>query len=131
MSATRSARDSYSYLHFPMVAGIVLVALGLKKTLGDIDAELEIETAFALLGGFALYLLAHVAFRLRNVHTLNRRRLVVAILLFALLPLGVELPALATLTIVAAISCALVAYEAIRYAEHRDRIRHVATADTL
>ncbi len=31
------ARDSFSYLHFPMVAGIVLLALGLKKTLGDVD----------------------------------------------------------------------------------------------
>jgi low temperature requirement protein LtrA len=120
------ARDSYSYLHFPMVAGIVLVALGLKKTIADVDAELDIEAAFALLGGFAIFLLALVAFRLRNVRSLNRRRCVVAILLFALLPLAVELPALATLALVAGIACALVAYEAIRFAEHRDRIRHVA-----
>ena len=35
------ARDSYSFLHFPMVAGIVLVALGLKKTLGHVDHHLE------------------------------------------------------------------------------------------
>ena len=35
------ARDSYSYLHFPMVAGIVLVALGLKKTLGDVGEPLK------------------------------------------------------------------------------------------
>ena len=35
------ARDSYSYLHFPMVAGIVLVALGLKKTLEHVDEPLE------------------------------------------------------------------------------------------
>ena len=31
------ARDSFSYLHFPMVAGIVLLALGLKKTLGHVE----------------------------------------------------------------------------------------------
>ena len=31
------ARDSFSYLHFPMIAGIVLLALGLKKTLGDVE----------------------------------------------------------------------------------------------
>jgi low temperature requirement protein LtrA len=124
------ARDSYSYLHFPMVAGIVLVALGLKKTLGDVGAELEIEPALALLGGFGVYLLALVAFRLRNVHSINRRRLALGLGMFALLPLAVEIPALATLAIVTAIACLLVAYEAIRYAEHRDRVRHVPTEDT-
>ena len=60
------ARDSYSFLHFPMVAGIVLVALGMKKTLGDVTDPLKIVPAAALLGGAALYLLAHVAFRLRR-----------------------------------------------------------------
>ena len=34
------ARDSYSYMHFPMVAGIVLVALGLKTTIGHFDGHL-------------------------------------------------------------------------------------------
>ncbi len=60
------ARDSYSYLHFVMVAGIVLVALGMKKTLGDVDEPLKTVPAFALLGGTALYLLGHVAFRYRQ-----------------------------------------------------------------
>src|SRR5918995_776324 len=52
------ARDSYSFLHLPMVAGIVLVALGLKKTLEHTDEALKVEVATALLGGAALYLLA-------------------------------------------------------------------------
>ena len=73
------ARDSYSFLHFPMVAGIVLVALGLKKTLGHVDHHLDLVPAFALFGGLAIYLLAHVAFRYRNVHTLNRQRLGLAL----------------------------------------------------
>ena len=119
-----AARDSYSYLHLPMVAGIVLVALGLKKTIGDFDEPLKIETATALIGGFCLYLLAHVAFRWRNVHSVNRRRLGLGIGLLALIPLAVELDAIVTLAILTAIACALIAYEAIRYAEHRDRIRH-------
>ena len=118
------ARDSYSYLHFPMVAGIVLTALGLKKTLGHVDDPLEIVPAFALLGGVALYLLAHVAFRWRNVHSLNRHRSFVAVLCLALLPLAVEIPALATVAIVSAILCALIAYEAVRFSEARDRVRH-------
>ena len=118
------ARDSYSYLHFPMVAGIALVAVGIKRTLINVDDPLKLVPAVALLGGAAIYLLAHVAFRLRNTHTLSRRRLVCAALLLALLPAGATLPALATLAILAAVLTGLIAYEALRYAESRDRIRH-------
>jgi hypothetical protein len=76
-----------------------------------------------MLGGTALYLLAHVAFRLRNVHTLNRHRLVTAILLVALLPLAVELPSLATLGILAAALAGLITYEWLRFGEARARLR--------
>ena len=69
------ARDSYSYLHLPMVAGIVLLALGMKKTLGTSSDPLKVVPAAALLGGTAMYLLAHVAFRWRNVHRFSRQRL--------------------------------------------------------
>ena len=122
------ARDSYSYLHLPMVAGIILVAVAMKKTLGDVGEPLKAVPAFALCGGVALYLVAHVLFRLRNVHSLNRQRLVVAAILLALLPLAVELPALATLSIVAGVMTALIAYEAVRFAAARDRVRHPAEA---
>ena len=47
--------------------------------------------AAALLGGASLYLVAHVLFRLRNVGSLNRPRLVTALLLPALIPLALEL----------------------------------------
>ena len=120
------ARDSYSYLHLPMVAGIILFAVGVKKTMGDYADPLKLVPAVALCGGIALYLLAHVLFRLRNVGSLNRQRVVVAIILLALLPLAVEIPALATLTTVAALCVCLIAYEAIRFAEARDRVRHAA-----
>ena len=79
------ARDSYSFIHFPMVAGIILFALGLKKTLGHVDDPLDAVPAFALLGGVAIYLMGLVAFRYRHVHTLNRRRLGLAVALFALI----------------------------------------------
>jgi low temperature requirement protein LtrA len=120
------ARDSYSYLHFPMVAGIALVALGLKKTLGHVGDPLGDVPAAAMLGGGAVYLLAHVAFRWRNMHTLSRQRLVCAALLGALLIVEVQLrpPALATLGALAAVLSALIAYEALRFAEARDRVRH-------
>jgi low temperature requirement protein LtrA len=118
------ARDSYSYLHLPMVAGIILFAVGLKKTLGDVGEPLKLVPAVTLCGGIAMYLVAHVLFRLRNVHSLNRRRLVLSVVLVALVPLAVELPALATLALVASLCVGLIAYEAIRYAEDRYRVRH-------
>jgi low temperature requirement protein LtrA len=118
------ARDSYSLLHFPMIAGIVLIALGMKKTLGDVDEPLKIVPATALYGGTAIYLLAHVAFRLRNVRTLNKQRLACTALIAALLPLAIELPSLAAVGILAVILTVLIAYETVRFAEARDRIRH-------
>jgi low temperature requirement protein LtrA len=118
------ARDSYSFLHLPMVAGIVLVALGVKKTLGHVDHHLEIVPATALYGGVALYLLALVAFRLRNVRTLNKQRIVTAALLVALLPVVTEIDALVALAVLAALLVSLIAYEAIRFADARNRIRH-------
>jgi low temperature requirement protein LtrA len=125
------ARDSYSYLHFPMIAGIALVAVGLTVTLAHVGEALALVPAAALLGGAALYLLAHVAFRLRNMHTLSVRRLVCAVGLLALLPAAVSLPALATLGILAGVLSALIAYEAIRYAESRDRVRHQLAREPL
>jgi low temperature requirement protein LtrA len=118
------ARDAYSYFHLPMVAGIVLLALGLKKTLAHVEDPLETVPAVALLGGTSLYLLGHVMFRWRNLHTLNVQRLVCAVLLAGLIPFGVEAPALATLAVLAAVLSLLIAYEAVRFAEARDRIRH-------
>jgi low temperature requirement protein LtrA len=118
------ARDSYSYLHFPMVAGIVLLALGLKKTLGHVGEPLKLVPATALLGGTALYLLAHVAFRYRHVQTLNTRRLGLAVVLVALVPVALEIPALATLGIISVLLVALIAYETHSYGPSRDRVRH-------
>jgi len=63
-----------------------------------------------------------------NVRSLNRQRLVVAALLVAFLPLALELPALATLAVVAGLCAALIAYEAIRFADARARVRHPADA---
>ena len=120
------ARDSYSYLHLPMVTGIIFFSVGVKKTLAHVGDPLHTVPAVALCGGVALYLLAHVAFRLRNMHSWNVRRVVCAGILIALIPLAVSLPALVTLALVAAISAGLIAYEAIRYADARERLRRAA-----
>jgi low temperature requirement protein LtrA len=102
---------------------IVLVALGLKKTLLDIEAPLMAVVSVALFGGMALYLLAHVAFRLRNIRTVNVQRLVVSGNLIALIPVGALLPSLTSLCILAGVLVALVTYEAILFREIRHRIR--------
>lgn len=123
----RIARDSYTYLHLPMVAGIVLFSLGVKTTLGHGEEHLAAIPAVGLCGGVALYLLAHVAFRLRNVGSLNRGRLLVAIVLVALIPVATHVPALAALAAVAALTCALMAYEFVHFHEARERLRHALT----
>jgi low temperature requirement protein LtrA len=119
----RMARDSYSYLHLPMIAGIILIALGVKKTLGKVDEPLDIVPAMAMFGGVALYYAGHIGFRLRNVGTLNRQRLVTALLCLALIPLIPELDALIAVALAAAITSSLIAYEAIHFREDRARVR--------
>jgi low temperature requirement protein LtrA len=117
------ARDVYSYLHLPMVAGIVLFAFGLKTALPDQTRSLPTIPAFALVGGIAMYLLAHVAMRLRLGGGLGRGRPVASILLLALFPAVWEIPGLAALGLVASVCVALIAYEALRHRESRAVIR--------
>jgi low temperature requirement protein LtrA len=109
-----TARDSFSFLHLPLVAGIVLLALGVKKTLEHVDESLELVSAAALCGGVALYLASDVAFRRRCLGLLERPRLVAATACLALVPLATALPSLAALACVAAVCAALVGYESLR-----------------
>jgi low temperature requirement protein LtrA len=120
----RLALHAYSYLHLPMIAGIVLLALGLKTTLGHVDETLDTVPAVGLCGGAAVYLLGHIAFLLRTTGRVFRRRTVGAVVLLALLPATLTIPALAALALVTAVCSSIVAYEAIRYREGRIRVRH-------
>jgi low temperature requirement protein LtrA len=117
------ARDVYSYLHLPMVGGIVLFAFGLKTALPDVGGSLGSIPALGLVGGIALYLLAHVALRLRIGGGLGRGRPVAAVVLLGLLPVAREMPALTVLSLVAAVCVSLIAYEALRHREARALIR--------
>ena len=120
----RLALHSYSYLHLPMVAGIVLFALGLKTTLDHPGDALETVPAVALCGGAALYLLAHVAFLFRATGRIFRRRTIGGVLLLALVPAALVIPALAALALVSGVCSLVVAYEAIRYRGDRMVVRH-------
>jgi low temperature requirement protein LtrA len=117
------ARDAYAYLHLPMIAGIVLLALGVKKTIGDVGEPLKTAPAAALFGGIALYYAGHVGVRFRNTRTLYRGRLIAMVVAVALIPVATEVDALVAMGLAAALTSAVIAYEAVRYAEARRRVR--------
>jgi len=125
------ARDAYSYLHLPMVGGIVLFAFGLKTTLADVRSSLGSVPALGLCGGIALYLLAHVALRLRIGGGLGRGRPAATVLLLGLLPIATHVPALLALGLVAVVCASLIAYEALRHRASRAWIRSRRGAFTM
>lgn len=127
--ATRAAfaRDAYSYLHLPLMAGVVLTALGLKKVLeyvGDpehhqLSDPLHHVAFVALAGGVLVYLLGHIAFKWRTMHGVMMSRVVASGAVLVLLLVGGSLPALAALAVLATVLVAMVAYETTRYADER------------
>ncbi|WP_432492703.1 low temperature requirement protein A [Kineococcus gypseus] len=129
----RLAQDAYSYLHLPLVTGVVLMALGLKKVLEQVgEAEhhapgepLEGWALAALVGGVVLYLLAHVAFERRSTGRLAGARLLAAALAAVLGPLGGALPALTVLAVLAALVVALAVVESARHAQERAHLHRV------
>jgi low temperature requirement protein LtrA len=127
----RLARDSYTYLHFPMVAGVIYLALGLKKVaeyVGDTSHHsladpLPTTAVWALYAGVAAYLIGHLGFRLRNIGSINRPRALVAAVLLVAPPAVGRLPALAALGVLAGVLVALIVFEVVRYAEARAAVR--------
>ena len=117
------ARDLYTYLHMPMVFGIVLFALGLKETLGHVEEPLGTIPAIGLCGGLALYMAAHVAVRFRISGDIGHGRPIATVVLIALIPVATIVPALTALALAAAVCVTLIAYEAIRYRYARSWIR--------
>jgi low temperature requirement protein LtrA len=126
LQQVRMARDSYTYLHLPMVAGIVVFADGVKLTLAHPSADLDTVPAVALCCGAAMYFLALSCFKRRNIGSFNYPRLVATAVLVALVPVATSVPALLALGLVTLVSVCLIGYEVERYAEARDRIRHAA-----
>jgi low temperature requirement protein LtrA len=128
----RLARDAYSYLHLPMIAGIVLMALGLEEVMTQVGGEhghpiteeLPTLPLIAMYGGVALFLVSHVAFMFRVERIVKVRRVIAAAVMLALIPVGMLLPALGALALVVAAMVLLIVVESIRFAEARERIRH-------
>ncbi|MBO3738435.1 low temperature requirement protein A [Actinoplanes flavus] len=120
----RLALNAWGYGHVPMLLGIVVTAVGIKKTVGHAFEPLHWGPAFALSGGVALYLLGHAAFlrllRLSGVW----HRVAGAVLVLAVTPLG-HLVAVAQLAAIPLIMAA----GAI--AEDLPRIRRLGMAEAI
>jgi low temperature requirement protein LtrA len=129
---SRLARDSFTYLHFPMVAGVVYLALGMKEVLGYVAGggghalsdPLATMPLVSMYAGVAAYLFALASLRWRNLGRPNVARLVVSVGVLLVIPVVAVLPALASLGVLLAVLSGLVTFEATRHAEARQAIRH-------
>jgi low temperature requirement protein LtrA len=117
------ARDLYSYLHMPLVAGIVLFALGLKKTMANHADALDTIPAVGLCGGLSLFMLVYVVWRIRVQRRLSRGRLAAGVVFAALTPVALHVPALLALALAAGVGTTLITYEVTRFREDRAQIR--------
>ncbi|WP_214102557.1 low temperature requirement protein A [Acrocarpospora catenulata] len=118
----RLAVDAYTYGHFPIIAGIVLAALGVEGVIAHAadSRPLGAFSALALYGGFTLYLGGHLLVERRMHHALSRPRLLAVCALLAAVPIAVNLPPLAGLAGLLAILITLIVVETIRYARPPD-----------
>ena len=123
---SKMAVEAYSYGHFPIVAGIVLAAVGVEGVLAHaVDSKpLGVFSASALLGGIAVYVAGNLVLSNRVHRQLSVVRLVAVGLLLACVPAAALLPPLAGLALASLVLTSLVAVETIRYAETRRSLRH-------
>jgi low temperature requirement protein LtrA len=127
----RLGRNAFSYAHLPLVLGIVLTALGVKKVLEYVSHTddhpltdpLKGVALAALVGGVVLYLLAHVVFKRITVHQLSVVRMGAAGALIVAFPLVDALPAIAQLGVVAGLLTIALVIESMIWAEARHQIR--------
>jgi low temperature requirement protein LtrA len=119
------AIEAYTYGHFPIVAGIIVGAVGVEGVLahaGD-GKPLGLFYGAALYGGFALYLAGHLLFKQRMYSALSVPRLVTVGVLLLALPAAALLPPLVGLAGLVLILGVLIALETRRYAELRAGVR--------
>jgi low temperature requirement protein LtrA len=107
----RLARDAYTYLHVPIVAGIIAVAVGDDLLIDEPRRALHGVGLAMVLGGPVVYLVGESLFRLRVTGAANVERLAVAAMLVLLAPLGAQISALALSATVSALLSALALWE--------------------
>jgi low temperature requirement protein LtrA len=125
----RLARDAYTYLHAPIVAGIIAVAVGDDLLIAEPGGAMHGVGLAMVLGGPVLYLLGESLFRLRMIRVANAKRLAVAAILMLLAPVGSHISALALSTTVAVVLVALALWELHTPTRHVLGIRAEAAVD--
>jgi low temperature requirement protein LtrA len=113
MAKVEDATVGYTYLHYLVIAGVILTALGIETTMTHIaDPEpLGWFGACALAGGVALYQSATVFFWFRMTGRWLVARLVASTLLLPGVALAAALPAMAALGTAVAIGIVLLVIE--------------------
>jgi low temperature requirement protein LtrA len=108
-----AAADAYSYLHLVIVAGIIVFAAGARAAVEHAGGPLPGPARLALCAGVALYLVGHVAFRLRLTGQVGAAKLAAAaacLVVFALAGGAAAWIAVGAVTLVLAV---LVAWETL------------------
>jgi low temperature requirement protein LtrA len=108
----RLGRSAYHMIHPVMVAGIIVVAAADEVVLSDPRAGVTAATAWLLLGGYALYLVGHTAFKAVVWRTISWTRLA-AVAVLALL--GLLAPHVSVLTLAACTAAVIVAVAVADY----------------
>jgi low temperature requirement protein LtrA len=127
----RLARDAYTYLHLPIVAGIIATAVGNDLLIAEPHHAPGGIGAAMLLGGPALFLLGERLFVRRMTGTAIGSRAAWAVVLVLLVPIGWRVGALAISVVVATLLSALAVCEhwsASRAAPRRSRGRRPSPA---
>jgi low temperature requirement protein LtrA len=112
-------RDIYTYLHLPVVAGIVLVAVGDELVIAHPTYDLHSGGALVALGGPALFLAGLMACAARLGQAQSTARTVAVVALLAAVPLAAGADGLLVSAIVTALLAALVVDEQVRGARAR------------
>ncbi|MGS2618414.1 low temperature requirement protein A [Micromonospora sp. LZ34] len=106
------ARDAYTFLHLPMIAGLILLSLGLKHTFNGLAFESAPDESglglVSLYGGVALYLVGLIAFERRTIRLLGRGPIVGVVLVLGLAPVAAFTPVVVQLGLLAAAVVSLV-----------------------
>lgn len=118
---TLLARDAYTYLHVVIVAGVIVSAVGDELVIAHPTERLPGAQIAAIVAGPAIYLLAHVLFRLRMAGSLSRKRLVGALVCVAVGVVGVFVPALVVAVLLIAVLVAVISSEYVVAARRRAR----------
>ncbi len=131
---TLLARDAYTYLHVVIVAGILLAAVGDELVIAHPRSELGDAELAAVVCGPALYLLAHVALRLRMTGTISGRRLGGALACLPVALIGTFAPALVVAGLLVAVLVGVIAADQVVAARRRMRgdpspLERVSAAD--